>query len=165
MKPIVRIEYEIKIKDGPVLESSHERGPLELVMGERRLLPRLEQLIARLAVGEEAAGVLAAPEAFGDEALSPTRDIPRGEFPPDEPLQPGRIFEAHTAGGEPVRFRVEKVADQCVTVRFLHPLAEKDLEYRMKVLAIVDRNPPPPPASALGIDSAAICIDEERAEA
>ena len=54
-------------------------------------------------------------------------------------------------------------------VRFLHPLADSDLEYWVKVVAIEVPGrrpaPPPMPASAIGIDSAAIqIIDSARIE-
>jgi hypothetical protein len=59
------------------------------------------------------------------------------------------------------------VGPEKVTVRFLHPLAEADLEFRVKVLAAEPplrlASPPPMPAQAVGIDSAAIEIVDSAA--
>ena len=43
-------------------------------------------------------------------------------------------------------------------VRFLHPLADKDIKYSVEVVQVRDPRPPPPPlpASALEIDPAAL---------
>jgi len=166
MPLVVKVEYEIRIKGGDLLEASESRGPLELVRGRRRLLPALEAAIARLRVGEEVSGELPAARAFGDESVLPTMELPRSEFGDGEPPEPGRQYEAKTAGGgAPVRFRVLSADEKRVTVKLLHPLADKDLVYRFKLLAAEDSSRPPPvPARAIGIDSTAIELWEERAE-
>ncbi len=163
---VLRLEYEIRTSAGEVLESSAERGPLEFVPGRRRLLPALEQVIARLHVGEEVRGELEAARAFGDESVLPTMEISRGEFPESETPEPGKKYEARTADGNSVRFRVLSTNERFVHVRLLHPLADQDLEYRFKLTEVVDSSVPPPlPARAIGIESSAIQILEEpRAE-
>jgi FKBP-type peptidyl-prolyl cis-trans isomerase 2 len=161
----VRIDYELRVKGGEVLESSERSGPLEYVHGEHKLLPALERQIEGMAVGEEKRGELPAGEAFGDAASLPPRELPRAEFPKGEDLTVGRIFEANAGEGQSVRFQIAAVEAETVKVRFLHPLAEKDIEFRVKVLGIQPPGarrsvlrPPPPPAQALGIEVAA---DEE----
>jgi FKBP-type peptidyl-prolyl cis-trans isomerase 2 len=162
MPPVLKLEYEIRTKNGDVLESSSERGPLEFVPGRRRLLPALEAVIAKLRVGDEAKGELPAARAFGDESVLPTMEIARAEFPTGELPEAGKRYEARTATGEKVSFRVLSASERFVHVRLLHPLAEADLEYRLKLIAVEQPHlPPPMPARAIGIDSAAIVILEE----
>jgi FKBP-type peptidyl-prolyl cis-trans isomerase SlyD len=164
--PVLRLEYEIRTKEGEVLESSADRGPLEFVPGRRRLLPALENVIARLQVGQEVKGELEAARAFGDESVLPTMEISRGEFPEGAVPEPGNQYEARTVDGNNVRFRVLSANDRFVHVRLLHPLADADLAYRFKLIAVDDPSLPPPlPARAVGIESSAIqIILEERAE-
>jgi FKBP-type peptidyl-prolyl cis-trans isomerase 2 len=163
--PTLKLEYEIRTKNGAVLESSHDRGPLEIVFGRRRLLPALEHVIARLRVGEEVRGELEAAHAFGDESVLPSMEIARSEFPAGDAPEAGRCFMAKTADGTDVRFRVVSANERFVQVKLLHPLADADLEYRFKLIAVDDPTLPPPlPARAIGIDSGAIEILEERRE-
>jgi len=161
----VRIEYELKVKGGAVVESSEKNGPLEYVHGEHRLLPALETQIEGMEVGQEKRGEIKAADAFGDESSLPTRDLLRKEFAPDEKLTVGQLFTAHLPGQEPVRFKVVAVETDKVKVRFLHELADRDIEFRVKVLAVDPPRsrrsvlrPPPPPADALGIDPSSIAI-------
>jgi FKBP-type peptidyl-prolyl cis-trans isomerase 2 len=159
---LLKLEYEIRTSSGDVLESSAARGPLEFVPGRRRLLPALEQVIARLHVGEEVRGELEAARAFGDESVLPTMEIARAEFPEGETPEPGKKYEAKTPDGNAVRFRVLSSSERFVHVRLLHPLADQDLEYRFKLTEVVDPSVPPPlPARAVGIESSAIQILEE----
>jgi FKBP-type peptidyl-prolyl cis-trans isomerase SlyD len=163
MTAVLRLEYEVRTKNGAILESSEDRGLLELEPGRRRLLPALEEVIAGLRVGQEARGELPAARAFGDESVLPTMAIAVSEFPSATRPEPGQRYEATTPIGDFVRFLVLSADDCFVHVRLLHPLHEADLEYRFKLLA--SRNvgsPPPLPAHALGIDSAAIQLIDER---
>jgi len=164
--PVLRLEYEIRTKSGETLESSSTRGPLEFVPGRRRLLPALEKVISKLRVGDEVSGELEAARAFGDESVLPTMEISRAEFKDGEAPEPGKKYEAKTADGGAVVFRVLSSDERFVHVRLLHPLADADLEYRFKLIAVDDPSlPPPVPARAIGIESSAIQILEEpRAE-
>jgi FKBP-type peptidyl-prolyl cis-trans isomerase SlyD len=161
----VRIEYELKVKGGAVVESSDKNGPLEYVHGEHRLLPALERQIEGMAVGEEKRGELAAKDAFGDESSLPTRELLRKEFPPDEKITVGRVYSAHLPGQDPVRFKIVADEGALIKVRFFHELSDRDIEFRVKILAIEPPRarrsvlqPPPPPAAALGIDTGSITI-------
>jgi FKBP-type peptidyl-prolyl cis-trans isomerase SlpA len=152
-KRIVTLEYEIRIAGGELLESSAQRGPLRFVSGTGQLLPALEQRIDKLGQDKEESGVLKAAEAFGDVSKLPTKTIPRSEFPASEKLDVGRIFEARAATGEQIRFVIVEAKKDAVQVRYLHPLHDKDIAYRVKVLAVEDaRRPPALPAAALDLE-------------
>jgi FKBP-type peptidyl-prolyl cis-trans isomerase 2 len=153
---VVRIDFELKVKGGDVLESSKKSGPVQYTQGEGKMLTGLEQRIAGMTVGEEKKGEIPAKEAFGTEETLPTKDIPRAELPKDVVV--GAVFQAKGPTGQPIEFKVVKVDAQNVTVRFLHPLAGKDLEFWVKVLMIDDPKAkkreswvPPPPADAIGL--------------
>jgi FKBP-type peptidyl-prolyl cis-trans isomerase 2 len=164
----VRIEYELKVKGGPVLESSQKNGPLEYVHGEHRLLPALERHLEGMSLGDEKRGIIPAAEAFGDESALPTMDMLKKEFPADEKLTVGRVFMAKAKEGkDAVRFRIVAIDGERIKVRLLHELSDRDIEFSVKILGVVAprerRNvlkPPPPPAAALGIDADIITTDE-----
>jgi FKBP-type peptidyl-prolyl cis-trans isomerase 2 len=152
-KRIVTLEYEIRIAGGELIESSSQRGPLRFVSGTGQLLPALEQRIDKLGPDQEESGVLPAKEAFGDTSHLPLKPIPRREFPKDEKLDVGRVFEAKAPTGEPIKFMIVETGAETVQVRYLHPLHDKDIAYRIKVVSIDDaKSPPPLPASALDLE-------------
>jgi FKBP-type peptidyl-prolyl cis-trans isomerase SlyD len=159
---IVRIEFEIRVKGGDVIESSAKSGPVQYVHGEGKLLPALEKRLEGREAGESLSGEIPAAEAIPPEDTMPTRDIPRAEFPKDVRLEIGSMFEAQIAVGGVVNLRILEVSDSRVKVRLLPPLAGKDLAYQVKIIRIEDpvshlisvvKKPPPPlPAAALNID-------------
>ena len=152
-KRIVTLEYELRIAGGDLLESSEKRGPLRFVAGNGQLLPALEQRIDKLGPDQEESGVLKAAEAFGDLSQLPVKAIPRKEFPASAKLEPGLSFEAKAATGEMIRFVIVEANKDTVQVRYLHPLHDKDIAYRVKVLSVEDAaRPPALPPSALDLE-------------
>jgi FKBP-type peptidyl-prolyl cis-trans isomerase 2 len=164
---VVRIEYEIRVKGGDVIESSTKSGPLQYTQGEGKLLPALEKRLDGLSAGQTLEGEIPAAEAMPEDKL-PTRTIPRAEFPSSGPIVVGSAFEAHTANGGVVNLRIVAVDEKQVTARLLPPLAGKDLAFKVRVVRIEDpvshlvsvvhKPPPPIPAEALKIE---LEIDED----
>jgi FKBP-type peptidyl-prolyl cis-trans isomerase SlyD len=152
----IEIEYELKIKGGGVLESSARTGPLRYVHGDGKMLPGLEKRLEGLSPGDERSGEIPAREAFGTEEMLPIKEMPSSSFPSGSPLAPGSVFEGKDpALGSPVRFKILSVAGDVAKVRLLHPLVGRDIEYRVKVLAVRDpavRNVPPPVPGVVELD-------------
>lgn len=145
----VRLKVRLEESGGGLLED----GEVEYIQGSGQMLTGLEAAVAGLAQGAEKDGVIPAAQAFGDKSKQPTKTIPRAEFPGDAKLEVGAEFAAKAENGQPVVLQVEEVSDKQVVVRLVHPLAKKDIKYQVKVLAVLDRTPPPLPADAL--------VDEE----
>ncbi len=158
---IVKIEYEIRVKGGDVIESSTKSGPVQYVQGEGRLLPALEKRLEGLATGESLEGEIPAVEAIPPEETLPTRVIARKEFG-DQALKVGAMFEAHNANGATIDLRIIALDDEKVTARLMPPLAGKDLAFKVRVIriedpvshivSVVQKPPPPLPAAAINLE-------------
>ena len=152
----IEIEYELKIKGGGVLESSARTGPLRYVHGDGKMLPGLEKRLEGLGPGDERSGEIPAREAFGTEEMLPIKEMPCADFPAGMPLAPGSVFEGKDpALGSQVRFKILSVTDNVAKVRLLHPLVGRDIQFRVKVLAVRDpsvRNVPPPVPGVVELD-------------
>jgi FKBP-type peptidyl-prolyl cis-trans isomerase SlyD len=152
----IELEYELKIKGGGVLESSARTGPLRYVHGDGKMLPGLEKRLAGLEPGDERSGEIPAREAFGTEEMLPIKEMPVSGFPAGVPLAAGSVFEGKDpALGSQVRFKILSVANDVAKVRLLHPLVGRDIEYRVKVLAVRDpaaRSVPPPVPGVVELD-------------
>ncbi len=147
----VELAYELKIKGGDVIESSDRSGPLRYVHGDGKMLAGLEKRLEGLSPGDESKGVIPAKEAFGNEDALPIREMPRDAFPAGADIKPGSVFQGKDpATGTPVAFKVLSADAKATRVRLLHPLADRDIEYRVTVLAVRDprtqgSSPPPIP--------------------
>jgi FKBP-type peptidyl-prolyl cis-trans isomerase SlyD len=131
--------------------SSLEKKTVEYIQGSGTMLPALEKLLTGLEKGAKLEGVLKAKEAFGAQEF-PTKKIKRTEFPKDAKLTAGERFAAKDEQKNDVVLLIEKVGPDEVEVRFLHPLADKDIKYSLEVVQVSDPRPPPVPAAALELE-------------
>lgn len=132
-----------------------EKSTVEFVHGGGSMLPGLEALLVGLEAGAKKEGVLAAKDAFGNPDMHPRKQMRRSEFPADADLKPGTRFAAKGAdNGLDVVLQIEKVAGDVVETRLVHPLADKDLAYKLEVVQVTDPRPPPVPVAALKLEDA-----------
>jgi FKBP-type peptidyl-prolyl cis-trans isomerase 2 len=139
---IVRIACELRVAGGELIESSKKTGPIEYKHGSGQMLAGLESRIEGLSAGDEKSGVIPAAEAFGKVETQPRLSVPRTSFPADAKVEKGERFEAKGPNGLPVTLEIVSVDGDAVVARAVHPLAGKDVEFEVKVLAV---RPPPPP--------------------
>lgn len=167
---IVRIEYEIRVKGGEVLDSSEKGGPVDYVHGQGKMLPALEKRLIGVEAGKTLEGEIPAAEAAPPEDTLPTRAIPRKEFPKDADLEVGSMFQAGVPGAGVINMKIIEVDDETVTTRLMPPFAGKDLTFKVRVIRIEDpvkhqvsmvKKPPPPlPAAAVKTELEELDPDE-----
>ncbi len=148
---VVRIDCELKIKGGEVIESSAKTGPVEYTHGAGQMLAGLEKQLDGMAAGDERSGVIPATEAFGTPETQPTMKLPRSSFPPDAKMEVGQRFEAKGPTGTPVTLDIRSIDGDAITARVVHPLAGKDVEFRVKVVSVRPPVPKSKPVEELDV--------------
>jgi FKBP-type peptidyl-prolyl cis-trans isomerase SlyD len=141
----VKLKVDLSVAGGDSLEKS----TVEFIHGAGTMLIGIEKLLEGLEAGAKREGVLKAKDAFGNPAMHPVKKMKRSEFPKEQAMKIGERFAAHGANGMNVYLQIEKVDGDDVTVRLVHPLAEKDIKYSVEVVQVTDPRPPPMPAAAL----------------
>ncbi|HWU87486.1 MAG TPA: hypothetical protein VN253_09440 [Kofleriaceae bacterium] len=143
----VTVKVDLSVVGG----GSLEKKTVEYIQGSGTMLPALETLLTGLEKGAKREGVLEAKDAFGALQL-PTKKIKRAEFPKDAKLAAGERFAAKDEQKNDVVLLIEKVDKDDVEVRFVHPLADKDIKYSLEVVQVSDPRPPPMPVAALELE-------------
>lgn len=131
----VALDYELS-SGGSLIEASPKDEPLVVTLGAGGLPEAVEAALTGLKPGAEAVVDLSAERAFGAYAADKVKSVPLARFGAmAEKLKPGASVDG-VQDGKPSRGRVVKVEGGSVTLDFNHPLAGKDLRYRLKVVAI-----------------------------
>lgn len=147
----VTVRVELSVAGGDPLE----KKTVEYIQGAGTMLPGLEKLLTGLEKGAKRDGVLKAKEAFGAVEL-PTKKLKRTEFPKEAKLEAGERFAAKDLQKNDVVMQIVAAGKDEVEVRFLHPLADKDIKYSVEVVQVSDPRPPPVPVA-----DAALELEEE----
>jgi len=143
----VTVKVDVSVVGGDQLE----KKTVEYIQGAGTMLPFLETVLTGLEKGAKREGVIKAKQAFGATQL-PSKKMKRAEFPKEAKLTAGEKFAAKGENGMDVVLLIEKVGSDEVEVRFLHPLADKDIKYSLEVVQVSDPRPPPMPAAALELE-------------
>eukprot|EP00930_Biecheleria_cincta_P048700 TRINITY_DN33977_c0_g1_i1.p1 TRINITY_DN33977_c0_g1~~TRINITY_DN33977_c0_g1_i1.p1 ORF type:complete len:412 (-),score=59.65 TRINITY_DN33977_c0_g1_i1:171-1406(-) len=125
----VLVDYEGRLEDGTVFDSSEGRSPLSLTLGKGQVVPGFEEAIIGLLPGQTKEVIIPPEKGYGarNEQLVMTVDkdkVPAG-------LKEGMSVTLNS-GGRPIPAQVVKVAeDGAVTIDVNPPLAGKTLVFKI----------------------------------
>lgn len=132
----VKVHYTARLDDGRVFDSSKERNPLELTVGEGRPFPGLDEALTQMEAGEERTVTIPAARAYGPHRPELVLAVDRTELPEDMEPQVGQQLQVRHENGQVTAVRVADVSDEQVTIDANHPLAGHDLTLDLELVAI-----------------------------
>lgn len=132
---LVTLEYTLYSEEGAELDSSKGLAPLSFVMGDKQILPALENALLGLQAGESKSIELKSADAFGPVYASAYREVDLQDLPEDC-RQEGVIFGITDDDGQTRQVRVHQIKDDKAILDFNHPLAGKNLRFEILVIAI-----------------------------
>ena len=135
--------FHSKLTDGngQVLEDSNEDHPMAVLTGTNHILPKLEQRLSEMQVGDKSTVTLVAKDAYGEYKEENIQQLERNQFPEDVDLQEGMEFVATEDDGKQAIFYIKEVGEDNVTIDFNHSLAGRDLTFDLELLEVRDASP------------------------
>lgn len=128
----VKILFEAKI-DGVIVDGSRSKKPFEFTYGVGQLIPGLEARIVNMKAGEAAEILVPAAEAYGEYDENAIQTLPLSQFDEIKDLKVGQQIQGEDEDGQPIQFIVKEIKQTEVVIDFNHPLAGKDIEYKVKI--------------------------------
>ncbi|WP_407276027.1 peptidylprolyl isomerase [Halothiobacillus sp. DCM-1] len=138
----LRMHYEIRLHDDQIVDSSFDGEPLNFTVGDGTLFARLEEALLGLPLGEHTQILLTPEFAFGERDPEQIHELPRAELPADWVLEPGMVVDFALPSGESVPGTINAINEETVLVDFNHPLAGRNLQFIVQILAINDQEAP-----------------------
>lgn len=133
----VAVHYTGKLEDGSVFDTSCDREPLTIILGERRVISGFEKAIVGMSSGESKTATIPAAEAYGEHHPEMVVKFSRDRIPSDIRANVGDQLQVQTTSGQTVAARVVDVSEADVTLDANHPLAGKDLTFEIELVEIV----------------------------
>jgi FKBP-type peptidyl-prolyl cis-trans isomerase SlyD len=128
----VKIMFEVRV-DGVLVDGSRSNKPFEFSFGTGQVIAGLENRIKDMKMGEAADILVPAAEAYGEYNPSAVEILPIEQFAGIKDLKIGMQIQAQDENDQPLQFIVKEIGEKEVTIDFNHPLAGKDLEYKIKI--------------------------------
>lgn len=125
----VSVEYIGMLDDGTVFDTSEGRSLLEFTAGAGQMIVGFDSAVIGMIEGEEKIVRIRFQEAYGEHRSDLLKEIPKSELPSGV-----KLGDTFTVQGRLVK--VVEVGANTVTFDFNHPLAGKDLTFRIKMAKI-----------------------------
>lgn len=133
----VKVHYTGKLEDGSVFDSSVSREPLEVTLGEGKLIPGFENAVVGMNVGDKTTANIPSSEAYGEFREDLEVTIEKAQLPDDINPEVGMQLQLNQPNGQPVPVTITKVEDDAIVLDANHPLAGKDLTFEIELVEIV----------------------------
>ncbi len=135
----IKIEYTGTLDDGTVFDSSEKHGkPLELEVGSGMVIPGFEKALMGMEKGEEKEVKIESGDAYGDPKPDLVKKIPKEQLPKDKEIKAGMMLAVGLPTGQQIPAKITEVDDKEVTIDLNHPLAGKNLNFKIKVVDIAE---------------------------
>lgn len=132
----VKLHYTGKLNDGQVFDTSAEREPLEVKLGQGQLIPGFEKGLVAMKANEKKTITIPKEEAYGDVQKELFQKIPSENLPQDIKPEVGMGLVSKNPDGSERQLRVAEVKEDFIIVDANHPLAGQDLTFELELLEI-----------------------------
>ncbi len=133
----VKVHYTGKLTNGQIFDSSLEREPLEVALGQGQLIPGFEKGLIDMEVNEKKTITIDKLEAYGEVNDSLFQKISKSQLPEDLKPEVGMGLVGSNAEGQQQQFRVAKVEADDIILDANHPLAGQDLVFDLELVEIL----------------------------
>lgn len=133
---IVAVHYTGKLADGTVFDTSYSRAPLQLRIGDGKLIAGFEKAVVGMNKGEKKTVMIPPAEAYGPRQDQAVVELERKNLPPGLDPKVGQRLELTQEDDSNLLVTVTKVTDSTITVDANHPLAGKDLTFEIELVSV-----------------------------
>ena len=129
----VKVHYTGKLTNGKVFDTSVEKEPLEVVVGNSGLIKGFEDGLMGMKEGEKKTIEITPEDAYGQFIEGRIQEVEKSILP--EEIQVGMALQANGEVGTMV-VTVKEIKEETVVLDANHPLAGKDLIFELEVLEV-----------------------------
>ncbi len=133
---VINVHYTGSLADGTVFDSSEGREPLQFTVGEGMVISGFDNGVLDMAIDEEKTIVCGELEAYGPYNQEMLIEMPIDQVPAD--MSPAVGMEVHLSDqdGNVMPVIITDLTDTTIKLDANHPLAGKELTFKLKLVSI-----------------------------
>lgn len=137
----VKLHFALTFTDGEVIDSTFEKEPATLEIGDDNLPENFEAYLMGMKAGERESYEVPPEKAFGQHNPNNLQIFKRHEFSADMVLEPGVMISFADARQSELPGVVSRVEGDEVEVDFNHPLAGRTLMFEVEIIDVEPAKP------------------------
>jgi FKBP-type peptidyl-prolyl cis-trans isomerase 2 len=132
----VSIKVEAKLESGEHCFPKNKESSIELVVGDGKFFPVLENRLIKMKEGETKEITLEPNDAFGSHHNELVMDAPKSVFRSNDNLTIGMRFKIDSPSGKVYYGTITKITNEAITIDLNHPLAGKKIIFTVTIITI-----------------------------
>ncbi|WP_299799830.1 peptidylprolyl isomerase [uncultured Maribacter sp.] len=132
----VKVHYTGKLSNGQIFDSSVDREPLDVKLGQGSLIPGFEKGLLDMEANDKKTIVIAKEDAYGEKQKELFQTVPKSELPQEMEPKVDMALMATNADGSERQLRVAEVNENDIVVDANHPLAGEDLTFELELVEV-----------------------------
>ena len=132
------LNFALHHPNGSTIDSTFDKAPVELTIGDGNLLAGFEACLIGLMVGDHKTFTVAPENGFGQHNPANLQTLKRHQFGPDMVLEPGLVVSFSDAANTELPGVVKTIDGDEVVMDFNHPLAGVELKFEVQIITIRD---------------------------
>lgn len=132
----VKLNFALRLEDGKVVDSTFERSPAELTIGDGNLPEGFEKHLFGMAAGDKRTVRVEPEDAFGQVNPGNIQSFKIEQFAQAGDIEPGMMMSFQDASGAELPGVISEIGEERVTVDFNHPLAGKSLDFEVEIIEV-----------------------------
>ncbi|MEK6891609.1 MAG: peptidylprolyl isomerase [Nanoarchaeota archaeon] len=132
----VKVHYTGTLDDGTVFDSSEGKEPLEFTIGEGGIIKGFEDGVRDMKLDEEKTIKIRPEDAYGKQQKELMLEFPRDKFPAEMNIEAGGRLILKGPDNQNLQAVVSEVKKDVVVIDLNHPLAGKELTFKIKVIGV-----------------------------
>ena len=132
------LNFALHHANGATIDSTFDKAPVELTIGDGNLLAGFEACLIGLMVGDHKTFTVAPENGFGQHNPANLQTLKRHQFGPDMVLEQGLVVSFSDAANTELPGVVKTIDGDEVVMDFKHPLAGVELKFEVQIITIQD---------------------------
>ena len=132
----VVLNFALSLMDDQVIDSTFDKKPATLIVGDGNLPEGFEGLLMGLEAGAKDTFLIPPENAFAQPNPNNIQTMKRSEFAADMELEVGMVVSFADANQAELPGVIKTLEDNLVQVDFNHPLAGKELKFQVEILEV-----------------------------
>ena len=133
---VVKFEYTAEPVDDTLLGASKEGEPVEVTVGEGRVIPGVDSALLGMEAGRSKTVELSPDDGYGPHREELVLRVPREMAPENMKPQVGQELRVRSESGRDAYARVSEVDESYISLDANHPLAGKSLTVHIHLVEI-----------------------------
>lgn len=131
----VKVHYTGKLEDGKVFDTSSDKDPIEVVLGEGTLIKGFESGLLGMNIGEKKTIEVEPKDAYGDYVEGRIQEVEKSKLPED--IKVGMVLQANSEAGSMV-ILIKEIKEDTAILDANHPLAGRKLIFDLDVVEVTN---------------------------